>query len=136
MSWVMPMAAGLLFGIGLVVSGMTQPARVIAFLDPLGAWDPSLAFVIAGAVVVYAIAFRAIMRVRRDPWFDERFHLPTRHDLDLHLVGGSALFGIGWGLGGLCPGPAIVAAASGGTTAVLFVASMLVGMVMRDRLSR
>jgi uncharacterized membrane protein YedE/YeeE len=129
MSWVTAMIAGLIFGIGLALSGMTQPTRVIEFLDPLGTWDPSLAFVMAGAVGVYAIAYRWIMRHRRDPWFDVRFHLPTRRDLDLQLVVGAALFGVGWGLVGLCPGPAIVAAASGEASSVLFVVAMLAGMV-------
>lgn len=135
-AWGMAMAAGAMFGVGLVLSGMTQPARVLAFLDPSGSWDPSLAFVMAGAVGVYAIAYRWIMRHRRDPWFDLRFHLPTRRDLDLQLVAGSALFGIGWGLAGLCPGPAIVAASSGSPSAILFLLAMLAGMLGRDRLGR
>jgi uncharacterized membrane protein YedE/YeeE len=135
MSRVTAILAGLVFGMGLVLSGMTQPSRVVAFLDPLGDWDPSLAFVMAGAVAVYAIAYRVIMRHRRDPWFDIRFHLPTRRDLDVQLVAGAALFGIGWGLVGLCPGPAIVAAASGSIEAILFVVAMLAGM-LAQRASR
>lgn len=132
-SWGMAMAAGALFATGLILSGLTQPTRVIGFLDPFGAWDPSLAFVMAAAVGVYAIAYRRIMR-RSDPWFDIRFHLPTRRDLDLQLVAGAAVFGVGWGLGGLCPGPALVAAGSGGASAILFVVAMLAGMFARDRL--
>lgn len=136
MSVVTALIAGAIFGVGLAISGMTDPARVVAFLDPFGTWDPSLAFVMGGAVGVYAIAYRLIVKTRRDPWFDIRFHLPTRRDLDIQLVIGSALFGIGWGLVGLCPGPAIVAATSGSGSAILFVLAMLAGMFVRDRLSR
>lgn len=125
--------AGALFGAGLLVSGMTHPARVIGFLDPTGAWDPTLAFVMAGAIAVYAIAYRVIHRRCGEPWFDQRFHVPDRRTLDAKLVAGAALFGVGWGLGGLCPGPGIVAAASGSTSALVFVAAMLVGMLARDR---
>lgn len=127
MSLVLGSVAGALFGVGLVVAGMTQPARVIGFLDVGGAWDPTLAFVMGGAVVVYAIASRWILGHRREPWFDGRFQLPTRRDLDRPLILGAALFGIGWGLAGLCPGPALVSAASSGE-ALVFVAMMLVGM--------
>ena len=128
--------AGALFGAGLLVSGMTQPARIIGFLDVTGAWDPSLAFVMGSAVAVYAVAFRAIRRRRTAPWFDVQLHLPTRRDLDRPLIIGAALFGIGWGLGGLCPGPGIVAAAGGSFTALAFVAAMIAGMYAQDRSSR
>jgi uncharacterized membrane protein YedE/YeeE len=124
--------AGALFGAGLVISGMTQPARIIGFLDPVGGWDPSLAFVMAGAVAVYAVAY-AVIRRRARPWFDARFHLPVRSDLDAPLIAGAAVFGIGWGLGGLCPGPGIVAAAGGSTSALAFVLAMLAGMHLRHR---
>lgn len=127
MALVLPWLAGALFGAGLLVAGMTDPARVIAFLDVAGPWDPSLAFVMGGAVAVYAVAARWVLR-RRDPWFDVRFHVPTRRDLDRRLVGGAAVFGIGWGLVGLCPGPAIVATASGEPAVLAFVAAMLAGM--------
>ncbi len=128
MALVLALAGGALFGAGLLVSGMTQPAKVIGFLDVTRGWDPSLAFVMGGAVVVYGLAFRLIRR-RREPWFDGSFHLPTRRDLDLPLLAGSALFGIGWGLGGLCPGPGLVAAAAGNPAGLAFVAAMLVGMI-------
>lgn len=98
MSILLAAVTGALFGAGLLISGMTQPARVIGFLDVTRAWDPTLAFVMGGAVIVYAFAFRAISVRRSDPWFDIKFHLPTRRDIDLPLVGGAALFGIGWGL--------------------------------------
>lgn len=128
--------AGAVFGAGLLVSGMTQPAKVIGFLDVTRGWDPSLGFVMAGAVAVYALAFRRIVRARRTPLFDRRFHLPTRADLDLRLVAGAAIFGVGWGLGGLCPGPGLVAAAGGSTAGLAFVAAMLVGMLAQHVTAR
>lgn len=120
--------AGALFGGGLVISGMTQPARIAHFLDPLHGWDPSLAFVMAGAVAVYAIGHAWTRRRLDRPWFDMRFHVPARTDIDPQLVAGAAIFGIGWGLGGLCPGPGVVAAASGSTSAIVFVLAMVAGM--------
>ncbi|MEO8704388.1 MAG: DUF6691 family protein [Kofleriaceae bacterium] len=132
MSIVFAAASGALFGVGLLISGMTQPAKVVGFLDVTGAWDPSLAFVIGGAVVVYSVLFRLTKR-RSDPWLDVRFHLPTRNDIDFPLIAGAALFGVGWGLGGLCPGPGLVAAASGNIPALAFVASMIVGMLVQHR---
>ena len=135
MSLVLAGLAGALFGGGLVVSGMTQPAKVIGFLDPLRGWDPSLAFVMAGAATIYALLFRAIRKSRREPWLDVKFHLPTRRDLDAPLIAGAAVFGIGWGLGGLCPGPGLVAAASGSITGLGFVAALLAGMYLQHRRS-
>jgi uncharacterized membrane protein YedE/YeeE len=125
--------AGALFGAGLVISGMTRPARILGFLDPLGGWDPSLAFVMAGAVAVYALAY-AVIRRRARPWFEARFHVPVRADIDAPLLAGAAVFGIGWGLGGLCPGPGIVAAAGGSTSALAFVLAMVAGMHLWHRL--
>jgi uncharacterized membrane protein YedE/YeeE len=136
MSLVLASVAGFVFGAGLLISGMTQPAKVIGFLDVIGGWDPTLMFVMGGGVGVYLIAFRAIRAWRREPWFDVKFHLPTRRDLDAPLLVGAALFGIGWGLGGLCPGPGIVAAASGSLTGLAFVAAMLVGMHLQHRTTR
>lgn len=136
MSLVLAGLAGLVFGVGLAISGMTDPARVLGFLDPLGGWDPSLGFVMAGAVAIYAIAYHVITRRRTDPWFDVRFHLPTRRDLDPQLVLGAALFGVGWGLGGYCPGPGLVSVSAGSEGALVFVIAMLAGMVLRDRLTR
>jgi uncharacterized membrane protein YedE/YeeE len=121
-----------MFGAGLVISGMTQPARIVGFLDPLDGWDPSLAFVMAGAVAVYAVA-HAVIRRRARPWFDARFDAPVRAGLDARLVVGAAVFGIGWGLGGFCPGPSIVAAAGGSASALVFVLAMLAGMHVRRR---
>ncbi len=129
MSIALAAVVGLALGAGLLLSGMTSPARVIGFLDVRGGWDPSLGLVMAGAIAVYAPLARWIQRARRTPWTDVAFHLPTRRDLDGKLVVGAAIFGVGWGLGGLCPGPGIVAAAAGSETGLLFVAAMLVGML-------
>lgn len=134
MSIVLALASGALFGAGLVVSGMTLPDKVRGFLDATS-WDPSLAFVMGGAVAVYAIASRLITGRRTDPWFDVVFHLPTRRDIDLPLVTGAAIFGLGWGIAGACPGPGLVAAASGSGTAILFVVAMLAGMWLFTRTS-
>lgn len=132
----MAFVIGSLFGGGLLISGMTDPAKVVAFLDPLHGWDPSLAFVMGGAVLVNAIASRWIRAHRRDPWFDVKFHLPTRNDIDRQLLTGAAIFGVGWGLGGLCPGPGLVSAASGSSAAITFVAAMFAGMLLQHRAAK
>lgn len=129
MSIVLAGLIGAAFGAGLLIAGMTTPAKVIGFLDVRGGWDPSLGLVMAGAIAVYAPLSRWIQRARKAPWTDATFHLPTRRDLDGKLVVGAALFGVGWGLGGLCPGPGVVAAAAGSETGLLFVGAMLVGML-------
>lgn len=120
--------SGLLFGAGLVVSDMINPARVLAFLDVTGNWDPSLAFVMGGALVPSALAYR-MRRCRKTPVFDDRFHVPAQTRPDGALIGGAVLFGLGWGLVGFCPGPAIAALTTGRWEAGLFVAAMLSGMV-------
>ncbi|NYS62397.1 DUF6691 family protein [Vreelandella salicampi] len=125
MKMVMGYIAGLLFGLGLAISGMTDPARVLGFLDIAGAWDPTLMFVLGGAVVTSFIGYRLVFK-RSGPLFGERFQLPTKKDLDAKLLGGAALFGIGWGLSGYCPGPAI-ASVSGLT---IPLAAMLIAMVV------
>ena len=102
---------------------MTKPSKIIGFLDIAGDWDPSLAFVMAGAIAVHFVAYRLIRR-RSAPLYDTQFHLPTRRDIDLRLVLGAALFGVGWALGGFCPGPGIVAAGGGSLHAVIFVVAM------------
>jgi uncharacterized membrane protein YedE/YeeE len=114
---------------------MTQPAKVLAFLDVSGSWDPSLVFVMAGAIAVHFALSRWIRR-RERPLLDVRFHLPTATGLDAKLVTGSALFGVGWGLGGFCPGPAIVALGSGAMVAIVFVAAMALGMAGQSILER
>ncbi|GHE20407.1 DUF6691 family protein [Halomonas urumqiensis] len=116
--------AGLLFGLGLAISGMTDPARVIGFLDLAGAWDPTLMFVLGGAVVTNFIGYRMVLR-RPHPLLEGGFQIPTRRDLDARLIGGAALFGIGWGLSGYCPGPAFASLAG----LSLPLAAMLVAMV-------
>lgn len=118
---------GLLFGAGLVVSGMANPAKVLNFLDLFGSWDPSLAFVMGGAVIVAFIGFRLVFR-RAKPILSQSFHLPTRRDIDARVVVGPAIFGIGWGLGGFCPGPALAALGFGATGTLAFVPAMVLGM--------
>jgi uncharacterized protein len=122
-----PFLAGLVFGIGLCLSGMTDPRKVLGFLDLGGAWDPSLAFVMGGAVAVAFVAFRIAAR-RRKSLSGEPFHLPTAKTIDARLVGGSVIFGVGWGLVGLCPGPAITDIGFLDLRAALFVASMILGV--------
>lgn len=124
--------AGALFGAGLLLSGMTQPAKVTAFLDVGGGWDPSLARVMAGAIGVFAVAYRAIAR-RGRTLRGGRLHLPIRTHVDSNLLAGAAVFGVGWGLAGFCPGPAIVSLASGSTSAIVFVAAMIAGMIAAGR---
>jgi uncharacterized membrane protein YedE/YeeE len=127
---------GLLFGVGLMASGMTDPGKVIGFLDLFGAWDPSLALVMGGAVVVGFFAF-ALAKKRTTTFLGGALRFPTSTQMDKPLVIGSLLFGAGWGLGGFCPGPALVSMADGQSKAMLFVAAMLVGMVgfeLMDRL--
>jgi uncharacterized membrane protein YedE/YeeE len=129
MSAAAAFASGLLFGIGLILSGMTDPGKVIGFLDLAGNWDPSLAFVMAGAIAVGFFAFRFAGR-RAASFLGGAMQLPQRRDIDLRLVLGAVVFGIGWGLAGFCPGPALVSLASGETKAAIFVAAMLGGMLM------
>lgn len=119
--------SGLLFALGLGISGMTRPSKVIGFLDVSGAWDPSLQFVMIGAIAVYALAFRLVMR-RRAPIAAATFHVPPKRPLDRRLAVGAVLFGAGWGLGGYCPGPGLVGAATGNIAPLTFVASMVVGI--------
>lgn len=122
---------GLLFGAGLLISGMTEPEKVLGFLDIFGAWDATLAFVMAGAVAVTSIGF-ALARQRGAPVLTTQTMLPTRSDIDAPLVGGAVLFGIGWGLVGLCPGPALVNLAGLSLPVIVFVAAMAVGMFAQD----
>ena len=128
-------ACGLLFGIGLLLSGMANPAKVLGFLDLAGHWDPSLAFVMAGAIALAAPAFR-LARTRQSSLAGVPMRLPTSRRIDRRLVGGALLFGVGWGLAGFCPGPALVAAGSGAPRAWLFVAAMLAGMAIHAALER
>lgn len=132
-AWITALVTGLLFGAGLLVSGMTQPEKVLAFLDfTSGQWDPTLAFVMIGGIGVHALLRPFVLR-RTGPIFGLKFDVPTLKDLDRNLILGSAMFGAGWGLGGFCPGPALVSAASGSTQALLFVAAMAAGMWIQQR---
>jgi len=128
-------AAGLVFGIGLLLSGMADPGKVKGFLDLAGAWDPSLAFVMGGAILVGFFAFRVAGR-RAQSLLGGAMQLPTRRDIDLRLVAGSAVFGVGWGLSGFCPGPALVSLGSGQDKAVVFVLAMLAGMLVHAAAER
>ncbi len=131
--------SGALFAVGLVLGGMTQPAKVLAFLDVSGIargisstaqpgyWDPSLAFVMGGALMVSSLAFWLTPR-RAKPLADAQFHLPTRTDIDRKLLLGSAMFGVGWGLAGYCPGPALASVLTGGSDILFFASAMLIGM--------
>lgn len=124
---VAALLSGLLFGLGLLVSGMADPNKVLGFLDLAGAWDPSLAFVMAGAIAVGVVAF-AVARKRTVSYLGLDLKLPTATPLDGRLIAGSVLFGVGWGVVGLCPGPALVALGTGQFKAVVFVLAMLAGM--------
>jgi len=132
MSFLINLAIGLLFGIGLVISGMADPAKVLNFLDVFGTWDPSLAFVMGGAVLMTFAGYRLAWR-RRRPLLGERFHIPTKTDIDRRLLTGAALFGIGWGLGGFCPGPAFAALGLAQPGTLAFVPAMLLGMYAARR---
>ena len=122
-------AAGILFGLGLAVSGMTNPAKVVGFLDIAGNWDPSLILVMVAGLGVTVPCFHFILR-RQQPLFEQKFFLPTRKDLDGKLIGGAALFGIGWGIAGYCPGPALAAIISLNANVLLFCVAMLAGMAL------
>lgn len=125
-----PLISGLLFGAGLALGGMTDPARVRGFLDIFGNWDPTLAFVMGAALVVMMFAWRFVPHMQH-PLFAEKFALPDRNDLTPRLIGGSMLFGMGWGVAGLCPGPGFAVLAIAPLEAATFVAALLVGMVLQ-----
>ena len=125
------LASGILFGLGLGVSRMIDPSKVIGFLDVAGAWDATLLVVMVSALAVYAVGYRLVMR-RPKPILGDVFHVPTRRDVDARLVLGSAIFGVGWGLAGFCPGPALTALVLGRTEVLLFVVAMLVGAALHD----
>ena len=126
---------GLLFGLGLILSGMTDPGKIIGFLDIFGAWDPSLAFVMMGAIAVGFVAF-ALAKKRTTTILGGALRLPTASHIDKRLIIGSTVFGIGWGLAGFCPGPALVSMASGQIQALWFVSAMVAGMLAFEALER
>lgn len=128
MRWLSVIVAGLLFGAGIALSGMINPAKVLNFFDVAGSWDPSLAFVMAGGVITALIGYQLIFRNRGAPLFETKFHLPAKKEIDVPLVAGSAVFGIGWGLAGFCPGGSIPALGLGQPQAFVFVVAMLLGL--------
>lgn len=127
MKLLLALLAGLVFGLGLILSGMTDPAKVIGFLDLAGNWDPSLGLVMGGAVLVGLVTFRFSAR-RTKAFLGDAMHIPTTRQIDRRLVLGGITFGVGWGLAGYCPGPALASLASSGFQALLFIAAMLAGM--------
>ncbi len=132
MNLAVALLVGVVFGVGLTLSGMTDPNKILGFLDIAGAWQPTLAFVMGGALMVTVPAFASIRR-RNRPILETKFHLPTDGNVDLRLIGGAAVFGIGWGVAGFCPGPAITSLASGAGSIVVFCAAMIAGMWLSDR---
>ena len=135
MQFVSILLLGLVFGLGLILSGMSNPAKVLGFLDLAGTWDPSLAFVMGGAIIVGLVAFQ-VARKRTQTFLGGALKLPTAKDIDKRLVLGSLAFGAGWGLAGFCPGPALVSLGSGEIKAFIFVAAMLVGMGLFELINR
>jgi uncharacterized membrane protein YedE/YeeE len=121
--------SGLVFAGGLALAGMTRPAKVVAFLDFAGAWDPSLAFVMVGAILVYALALRPVLKMR-SPVLAALFDLPATEHVDRRLIGGAIIFGIGWGISGFCPGPAIVSLVTGAVPVMVFVVAMAGGVLL------
>ncbi|MFD2740649.1 DUF6691 family protein [Sulfitobacter aestuarii] len=128
MKQLFALLSGVIFGLGLIVSGMSDPAKVLNFLDLFGSWDASLAFVMGGAILVAAPGFAWLTRHRERPFYDSKFRIPTRSDLDPRLMAGAAIFGIGWGLGGFCPGPALTSLPIAAAGTLVFVPFMLGGM--------
>jgi uncharacterized protein len=133
MKFLAALLCGLIFGLGLIVSGMGDPAKVLNFLDVAGTFDPSLVFVMGGAIVV-AFAFFQFSKHRRSPFFTSRFHWPSGTAIDRRLVGGATLFGAGWGLSGFCPGPAVISIPLAATGTLIFALAMLVGMTVARRI--
>jgi uncharacterized protein len=129
MPYIVVYLIGLLFGLGIMISGMANPAKVINFFDVFGTWDPSLIFVMGGALVTTFIGYRLVLAHRR-PWLAEQFHLPSSTRIDARLLAGAAIFGIGWGLAGFCPGGALPALGTGRADVAIFVVAMLAGILV------
>ena len=121
---------GAIFGLGIAISGMANPAKVLNFFDVAGSWDPSLIFVMGGALVTTAIGYLLVFRAREKPVFDAEFHLPINKIIDARLIAGSATFGVGWGIAGFCPGGAIPALGFGGVSVIAFIGAMVIGIVL------
>ncbi|MCC4797718.1 transporter [Enterovibrio norvegicus] len=128
--------SGGLFGAGMMISGMVNPANVIGFLDVYGNWNPSLAFVMGGALMVFMPGYLLLIKPRSTPIAETHFSISKRNDIDKRLLLGSAIFGVGWGLAGICPGPAITVLGSGSLNIILFISSMAMGMLVVDKASR
>ncbi len=126
---------GLIFGLGIAISGMANPAKVLNFFDVAGSWDPSLAFVMGGALLITAIGYQFVLR-RNGPLLDTRFQIPQSRTLDMRLIGGAAIFGIGWGMAGFCPGGAIPAVGTGRVDGLLFVAALITGIFVAQMIMR
>ncbi|MEQ8367908.1 MAG: YeeE/YedE family protein [Roseicyclus sp.] len=135
MRWIALYLVGLVFGVGISISGMANPAKVLNFFDVAGTWDPSLAFVMGGAVVVAFLGYRVVL-ARPKPVFDKTFQLPASKTIDARLLGGSAVFGIGWGIAGFCPGGALPALGTLNTDVILFVVALVAGMWLARRIPR
>ena len=135
MRLVLGFLSGLVFGLGLVISGMTQPAKVIGFLDIFGLWDPTLAFVMGAGLLVTLLGYQIIFK-RKAPLFAPSFRLPTSQDIDTKLLGGAALFGVGWGLGGFCPGPAVASLVFGRAESITFIIAMAAGMILAKQIQK
>lgn len=131
---IISFAAGLLFGFGLLISGMSNPAKVLNFLDIFGTFDPSLLFVMGGAVVTVFLGYKFILK-REKPLMAEQFYIPTRKDIDRRLIIGAALFGIGWGIAGFCPGPALTSLLMGSEGILYFMPSMIIGLAIARKLN-
>ena len=128
MQVIVALVAGLIFGLGILISGMASPAKVLNFFDVAGSWDPSLAFVMGGALVTTLTGYRLIF-LRNAPIFSARFHLPTKNAVDAKLIAGAAIFGIGWGVTGFCPGGAIPALGTGRNEVMIFIVALTVGII-------
>ncbi|MHA7969930.1 DUF6691 family protein [Rhizobium sp. CAU 1783] len=136
MKYLVAVAIGAIFGLGIVLSGMADPAKVMNFFDIAGTWDPSLAFVMAGALLVTGPGYVLVQRSRKAPVFDDAFHIPAKGRIDARLVGGSLLFGVGWGIAGFCPGGSVPALGLGHREAFVFFAALVVGMLVARWLLR
>lgn len=135
MYYLISILSGILFAAGMLISGMVAPVKVLAFLDIFGDWDPSLAFVMGGALMVFLPTYHLLIKKRTTPLAAERFNTPAKSKIDAHLILGASIFGVGWGLAGLCPGPAITSISSGSSDILLFVVAMLTGMWLMPKVS-
>ncbi len=134
--FVSALIVGVIFGVGIAISGMADPAKVLNFFDVFGTWDPSLIFVMGGALVTAAIGYRIVFKAQNKPLFEPSFLVPKGRDIDTRLVAGSSVFGIGWGIAGFCPGGAVPALGLGYTETYYFIAAMIVGIIVAREISK